>query len=446
MTPNGLPTDVNSTARRGVLISGAGISGPALAYWLHRSGFEVTVVEKAEAPRGGGYPIDIRGTAVEAVRRMGILPQLREAHIGSRRCTFLAADGGEVASVKPHSIAGGADGQDLEVRRGDLTGLLHAKVRDDVEFVFGDSIDTIDQAGRAADITFRSGRQRTFDLVVGADGMHSNTRESLFGPEERFHRYLGYCFAIFTVPNTFGLSRELMMWNSPGRAAALYAVGDEDELHAFLNFHRPEPPLDVIRNPDAQRDLVAEAFAGAGWEVPGMVDAMRDADDLFFDTAGQIRMPHWSSGRVALVGDAAYAPSFLTGQGTSLALVGAYMLSHALAADRDHSASLAAYERGLRGFVAMNQAMADNGAATLFPVTARALEQRDTMLRGLATLPSAPARPAHSALVLPDPAPFTAPDASGAVNGAGRVRRRERGGAREPLTAIEPGDRMAHNL
>ncbi|GGU03498.1 FAD-dependent monooxygenase [Streptomyces coeruleorubidus] len=404
MTPTGLPMDVTATAKRRVLISGASISGPALAYWLHRSGFAVTVVEKAGALRDGGYPIDVRGTATEVVRRMGILPQLQDAHVGLRRCTFLNADGSEVASLTPSAVAGGAEGHDLEVRRGDLAAILYAMVRDDVEFLFGDSIDTLDQSGQGVDVTFRSGQRRTFDLVVGADGMHSHTRESLFGPEARFHRYLGYCFAIFTMPNTFGLTREVMMWNTPGKAAALYAVGDNDndEVHAFLNFHQPQPPFDALRNPDAQRDLVATTFAGAGWEVPGMVNAMRDADDLFFDTAGQIRMPHWSSGRVALVGDAAYAPSFLTGQGSSLALVGAYMLANALAANRDHTAAFAAYDRDVREFVAMNQALVDNGAATLFPTTARALEQRNTMLRDLVTMPSTTARPAHSALALPE--------------------------------------------
>ncbi|WP_327191811.1 FAD-dependent monooxygenase [Streptomyces xinghaiensis] len=407
MTHTGLSMDVRTTAKRRVLISGAGISGPALAYWLHRAGCAVTVVEKAGGPRDGGYPIDIRGTATEVVRRMGILPHLRDAHIDSRRFTFLNADGSEVASVDPRALAGGAGGQDVEVRRGDLAALLHALVRDDVEFLFGDSAATLDQHGQGVDVTFRSGRQHTFDLVVGADGMHSQTRDSLFGPEEQFHRYLGYCFAVFTMPNTFGLSHELIVWNTPGKAAALYAVGDDDELHAFLNFHRPEPPFEALRNPGAQRNLVDEVFAGAGWEVPGMVRAMRDADDLFFDTAAQIRMPRWSSGRVVLVGDAAYAPSFLTGQGTSLALAGAYMLAHALATHRDHTAAFAAYERGLREFVAMNQALAGKGAARLFPTTARALEQRNTMLRELVTLPSAPAAPpAHSALTLPEFAPM----------------------------------------
>ncbi|QXE35612.1 FAD-dependent monooxygenase [Streptomyces sp. GMY02] len=399
-------TDVRTTPRRKVLISGAGIAGPALAFWLNRYGYAVTVVERAGTLRSGGYPVDVRGTALEVVRRMGILPQLRDAHIDLRRLTFLGGNGGEVASVHPHTVTGGVDGRDLEVRRGDLTDALYAAVRDDVEFLFNDSIDTLGQSGHGVDVTLRGGGRRTVDMVFGADGTHSRTREMLFGPEEQFHRYLGHCFAVFTMPNTFGLSHETVMWNTPGRAAALYAVGEDDEVHAFLNFARPKPPFEAFRNPEAQRDLVAAVFADAGWEVPGMLAAMRDADDLFFDGVGQIRMPRWSSGRVALVGDAAYAPSFLTGQGTSLALVGAYMLAASLA-DRDHTAGFAAYEQGTREFVTANQGLAGEGGATLFPTTAEALEQRNERLRGLRTMPTAGGQPAHRSLTLPDFIPTT---------------------------------------
>ncbi|MFW6695076.1 FAD-dependent monooxygenase [Streptomyces sp. MAR4 CNX-425] len=402
-----------TTPPRQVLISGASIAGPALAYWLVLCGYAVTVVEKAGGPRAGGYPVDVRGTALEVVRRMGILPPLRDAHIDLRRLTFLDGDGDRVASVHPHSVSGGVEGHDLEVRRGDLTDALYTAVRDDVEFLFDDSVDTLDQSGHGVDVTFRGGGRRTFDLVVGADGMHSRTREMLFGPEERFHRYLGYCFAVFTMRNTFGLSHETVMWNAPGRAAALYAVGgDGDDVHAFLNFARPVPPFDAFPDPPAQRNLVAAVFADAGWEVPGMLAAMRDADEVFFDAVGQIRMPRWSSGRAALVGDAAYAPSFLTGQGTSLALVGAYMLARSLAG-RDHTAGLAAYEHGTRGFVTLNQDLVGAGGATLFPTTAEALEQRNARLRKLSAIPSGAGRPAHSALALPDFPPASAPRPAG---------------------------------
>ncbi|MGW7514891.1 FAD-dependent monooxygenase [Streptomyces sp. NPDC054796] len=404
------------TASKGtVLISGASIAGPAVAFWLRRYGFAVTVVEKSTGPRDGGYPVDVRGTAVEVARRMGILPRLREAHIESRRMTFLNADGSTAAVVHPQAVTGGIEGRDVEVRRGDLTEILYEAVRDEVEFVFDDSIDTLTEHAHGVDVTFRSGARRDFDVVLGADGLHSHTRQLVFGPERRFHRYLGYCFAIFTMPNTFKLSHEVLMWNTPGRAAALYAVGDGDELHAFLNFAHPEPPYGALRDPGAPRDLVAATFADDGWEIPAMVAAMRHADDPFFDTVSQIRMPRWSSGRVALVGDAAYAPSFLTGQGTSLALVGAYMLADALATHPDHTSAFAAYERDIRGFVELNQNQVGEGDAALFPTTAEALERRNARLRGLTAMPPGTGRPAHTALTLPDrptagrPAPRSAP-------------------------------------
>ncbi|MFF0537926.1 FAD-dependent monooxygenase [Streptomyces coelicoflavus] len=371
-----------TTPRPTALVSGAAIAGPALAYWLNRHGYAVTVVEKARTIRSGGYPIDVRGAALDVVERMGILPQLRDAHVDLRRLTFLDADGGEVASLHPHAVTGGATGRDLEIRRGDLTDALYMAVRDDVEFLFDDSVDTLHQSGHGVDVTFRGGGSRTFDLVLGADGMHSRTRETVFGPEERFRRYLGHCFAVFTMPNTYGLSHETVMWNTPGRTAALYAVGDDDEVHAFLNFARPEPPQDAFGDPQAQRDLVAQVFADAGWKVPDILTALDDADDLFFDAVSQIRMPRWSSGRVALVGDAAHAPSFLTGQGTSLALVGAYHLAGALA-DGDHEAGFAAYERGARDLVTRTQDRVGEGGGTLFPTTQEALERRNERLRAL---------------------------------------------------------------
>jgi 2-polyprenyl-6-methoxyphenol hydroxylase-like FAD-dependent oxidoreductase len=384
-----------------ILVSGASIAGPAVAYWLQRYGFTVTVVEHAQALRAGGYPIDIRGTALDVVERMGVYPRLRAAHVDTRRLTFLDVDGAPIVSLEPQAVVGGAEGRDVEVRRGDLAAVLHDATRDDVTYRFGDSIEALDEDADGVDVTFRSGLRRRFDLVIGADGLHSRTRALAFGPEEQFHRYLGYCFAGFTMPNPLGLSHEGVMWNAPGRAAALYAVGNHAQVHGFLNFALPEPPFAAFRDPAAQRELVAAVFAADGWEVPDMVRAMRAADDLFFDVISQIRMPAWSRGRVALVGDAAYAPSFLTGQGSSLALVGAYMLAGALATARDHGTAFADYERGTRGFVEQNQALVAEGDALLFPTTAEALARRDALLRRGNVTPQAAGRPEHSALTLP---------------------------------------------
>ncbi|MET8995625.1 FAD-dependent monooxygenase [Amycolatopsis sp. NPDC004169] len=384
-----------------VLISGASIAGPALAFWLRRAGFAVTLVEKAPALRVGGYPIDIRGTALTAVERMGILPALQDLHISTRRLTFLDGDGGEIVALAPEAVVGGDGGEDLEIRRGDLIRTLYDLVRDDVEVRFDDTVETLTDAAEGVDVTFRSGHRDRYDLVIGADGLHSRTRELVFGEEAPFHHYLGYCFAGFTMPNDFGLYREGVTWSKPGKGAALYAVLDSEEVHGFLVSARPEPPFEAFRNPEAQRELIARTFEGDGWEIPRLVAAMRAADDLFFDVISQIRMPSWSSGRVALIGDAAHAPSFLTGQGTSLALVGAYVLGHALATNPDHTAAFAAYEDRFRGFAEANQALVTEGQATLFPTTAEALEQRNAALRQFTEVPREP-KPEHSALVLPE--------------------------------------------
>ena len=389
-----------------VLISGASIAGPTLAYWLRRYGFDVTVVEKADTLRGGGYPIDIRGTALDVIEQMGLLPDLRASHVDTRQITFLNPDGSLITSIRPETMTGGVEGRDLEVRRGDLAGILYATVRDDVEFLFNDTITVLDDHADGVDVTFSSGAHRTFDLVIGADGLHSGVRDLVFGPEEQFHHYLGYCFAGFTMRNAFGLSHEGVIWNTPGRAAALYAVGESENLHGFLNFTRPEPPFAAFRDPAAQRDLVTTVFAEDGWEVPRMVAAMGTADDLFFDVVSQIHLPRWSTGRVALVGDAAYAPSFLTGQGSSLALVGAYLLAGELANSPDHTSAFTAYEKATRPFVEVNQALVTEGNASLFPGTAEALAERNAALRDLTTLPADTGRPAHTALHLPT---FTTP-------------------------------------
>jgi 2-polyprenyl-6-methoxyphenol hydroxylase-like FAD-dependent oxidoreductase len=306
---------MGSNGSRKVLVSGASIAGPTLAYWLHRYGFDVTVVEQAETLRGGGYPIDVRGTALEVIARTDLLPQVRVAHINSRRITFLNADSSLVGSVRPESLSGGVEGRDVELPRGRLTDILYGAVRDDVDFRFDDSVAELHDDGDGVDVTFRRGGRKRFDLVIGADGLHSHTRGLVLGQEERYHRYLGYVFAGFTMPNDFGLSHESVVWNTPGRAAVLSAPGDSDRVHALLSFARPEPPLCAFRNPEAQRDLVASIFTDRQWEIPRMVRAMRVADDLFFDVVSQIRMPRWSSGRVALVGDARVRPVVPVGSG-----------------------------------------------------------------------------------------------------------------------------------
>ncbi|MEU4658961.1 FAD-dependent monooxygenase [Streptomyces sp. NPDC023723] len=388
---------------RSVLVSGASIAGPALAYWLDRHGFDVTVVEKAPAVRGGGYAIDIRGTALGVVERMGLLPELRRAHVDTRRITFLDTEGAPIAALETDVVVGSDARHDLEVRRGDLAAGLYRLTRDPVEYLFDDSIATLDDRGDHVDVTFRGGARRRFDLVIGADGLHSHTRGLVFGPEQPFHRYLGRAFAGFTLPNDFALEREAVVWNVPDRGAALYAYEPGERIHGFLFFGRAEPPFDAFRDPRAQRDLVAATFPDRRWEIPRLVAALREADDLFFDIVSQIHLPTWSKGRVALAGDAAHAPSFLSGQGSSLSLVGAYVLAGELATHADHTAAFSAYEKTLREFVTLNQALAGTGGTVVTPRTQQELDARDRALRDRTALPSEErGRAAYNALVLPD--------------------------------------------
>jgi 2-polyprenyl-6-methoxyphenol hydroxylase-like FAD-dependent oxidoreductase len=362
-----------------VLISGASIAGPSLAFWLHRCGFRPTVVEKASTLRPGGFPIDLRGVAVEVIDRMGLLQQVRAADIATRQATSVDSHGRRMARVDFATTRSGA-GYDVELPRGRLASLLYDVTRDNVEYLFDDSIASLEETADGVRVTFRSGAHRTFGLVVGADGMHSNVRGLSFGAEAPFHRYLGYYFIGFSEDNNFGLDSEIVMHNRPGRMAALYAARHQRRPTVLLVFAVKER-IDWRLSALEQVELVERAFAGDGWEVPRLLAAMRTADDLFFDSVSQIRMSSWAKGRVALVGDAGYAPSFLSGQGSSLAVVGAYQLAAALAAaGGDHRMAFPAYERSMRHFVEQNQQLALKASGMMIPKTRVGIWLRNRLL------------------------------------------------------------------
>ncbi|GBR11157.1 FAD-dependent monooxygenase [Acetobacter oeni] len=395
--------------RRSVLISGASIAGPALAFWLERYGFAVTVVERAATVRTGGYPIDVRGTAVDVIEEMGLLPQVRAAHVHSRAMTFVDGKGGVIGSVPTYEMIGSDMERDVELPRGTLTMLLYEATKNGaIEYRFNDRIETLHDDGAGVDVHFASGRQERYDLVVGADGLHSRTRRLVFGPEEQFIHSLGFCFGIFSLPNDYGLSHEGVFHAEPGRTAGLFAVQDSDRVFGFLTFAAGDSSTSVGRDAEAQIRRTRAVFAGMGWEVPRLLDAMAAADDLYFDSVSQIRMPGWSKGRVVLVGDAAFAPSFRSGQGTSLALVGAYVLAGELATHDDPVEAFAAYERVARPFVEANQALVNDGNGGFFlPETQADLDARDRALAEMtknrgAVRPVSARQPVHSAISLPD--------------------------------------------
>lgn len=378
-------------AGRSVLISGASIGGPVLAYWLHRYGFAVTIIEKAGAVRGGGYPIDVRGNALEVTDRMGLTEFLERAHIDMRLLSFVDDKGTPMVSVRPERITGGRIGRDVELPRGVLTTLLYELTRHDVTYRFNSSIDSMTETESGVDVIFNDGSDGHFDVVVGADGLHSNTRKMVFGPENVFDRNIGFCFAGFSVPNTFGLNHEGVISNRPGKMVTLFAPATSEPVHILFNTAHAGLAPDQARNPAYQRKLITDAFSDWGWLVPELLRALAVADDLYFDEIKQIKMPQYATGRVALVGDAGYAPSFLTGTGTSLAIVGAYVLAGELALQSDHRAAFAAYEHVMRPFVAANHALLEDGLAAIIPPTQAAIDQRNLMLATISEPPMGPA-------------------------------------------------------
>ncbi|MET8046002.1 FAD-dependent monooxygenase [Streptosporangium sp. NPDC005286] len=371
---------------KSILISGAGIAGHALAYWLHRHGFTPTVIERAPAPRAQGHTVDLRGVSVDVVRRMGLLDEVRRAAVDSGGMSYVDATGRRVADMPASFLGGNGLVGEVEILRGDLVDILHRATGDEVEYVFDDTITSLTQTHDGVRVTFERSASRVFDLVVGADGAHSVTRSLAFGEESRFGRELGCYLAYFTAPNVFGIQDWELFHNMPGRrVAALRPSRRAEEVKVLFGFaSKPLDHGDVRR----QKQIVAEVFAGAGWQVPAMLREMAAATDFYFDAATQVVMDTWSRDRVVLLGDAGYGPSPLGGGGTGLAVVGAYVLAGELAeAGGDHPAAFAAYEREMRDFVQQSQKLPPGGVNGFVPKTRSVIRLRNLSIRLLPHMP-----------------------------------------------------------
>jgi 2-polyprenyl-6-methoxyphenol hydroxylase-like FAD-dependent oxidoreductase len=344
-----------------VLISGASVGGPALAYFLNRYGFNVTVVERAPHLRPGGQAIDVRAAALDVLEQMGVLDEARRLKTDIHGMSIVDSTGKELFRTTEHTFTGGPiANSDVEILRDDLCRLIYEATGDGVEYLFNDSITSITQDEHTAHVTFENRAPRDFDIVVGADGLHSNVRKLVFGPESQFISHLGGSYmGVFTAPNFLDLDHWQVYHQNNGAGGIIMSVRDNTELRVYAGFFAEEQLDYDHRDLPAQKRIIADRLANAGWEFPNALKYMWDAPDFHFDSASQIRMDSWSKGRVVLLGDAGYCGSPMSGQGTSMALIGAYVLAGELKkAGGDHVTAFAAYEDELRGFVERNQGIA----------------------------------------------------------------------------------------
>ncbi|WP_165063745.1 FAD-binding domain [Paludisphaera rhizosphaerae] len=373
-----------------VAINGAGVAGPALAYWLHRGGHEVVLIEKAPEFRTGGYIIDFWGVGYTVAERMGILPAVKQAGYLVRELRIVDEHGNRVGGFDASIFHRLADGRFTSVARGDLAKAIYSTIEGRVETMFSNSIAALEESDDYIRVSFERGSPRDFDLVVGADGLHSTVRELAFGPESRFERRLGYGVAAVEVEG-YQPRDELVYvaYAMPGRQVARFALRDDRTLFLFIFVDEEvegAKPHDVA----GRKRLLHRVFGDGGWECSRILEAVDQVHDVYFDNVSQIRMDAWSKGRVVLVGDAAACASLLAGEGAGLGLTEAYVLAGELfRAPGDHPEAFRRYEERLRGFVEGKQKSAKGFASTFAPKTRFGIWFRNLATRLMAADPVA---------------------------------------------------------
>ena len=362
-----------------IAINGAGVAGPTLAYWLQTSGHEVVLVEQAPGLRTGGYIIDFWGIGYDIAEKMGLLPRLRGLGYQVAEVRYVDDRGRRVGGFSVGVFGRMTRGRFTSLRRSDLAATIY-RATQGIETIFGDSIASIVDDGRCVRVGFEHAPPREFDIVVGADGLHSRVRELAFGPERQFEVALGYHVAAF---ETAGYRpRDELVYVShavPGRQISRFSMRDDRTLLLFV--FRDEYMRDCRLSTDRERKTaLARAFADVGWETPQILAALDAVDELYFDRVSQIRMDHWTRGRTALIGDAAACVSLLAGEGTGLGMAEGYVLAGELrAAGDDPIAALGRYEQRMMPFLRHKQASAAKFASSFAPRTALGIEFRNAV-------------------------------------------------------------------
>ena len=368
-----------------VLISGLGVAGPTLAFWLKATGFVPTLVEHAPALRNGGYVIDFWGLGYDVAELIGVSYDLNQIGYHIREMRIVDRRGKRVAGFGTNVFLELTDGRYVTIARSALSHVLTEKIANTVEIIFGDEVRGLRELDECVEVVLEHAGKRSFDLVVGADGLHSKVRRLIFGPQDRFEKQLGYMVAAFETPAYRPRDNDVyVMFSEPGRMVGRVTLRDDRTLILFV-FTADNAAPGSLPDLAGQKAMLRERFGDGVWECPQILDALDRTDTLYFDRVSQIRMPAWSKGRVALVGDAAYCVSLVAGQGSALAMTGAYVLAGELAkASGRHLEAFANYERLLRKFIDEKQRGAESFAGAFAPRTRWGLFLRNQIINAAA--------------------------------------------------------------
>jgi 2-polyprenyl-6-methoxyphenol hydroxylase-like FAD-dependent oxidoreductase len=371
-------------------ISGAGIAGPTLAYWLLRAGHEPTLIEAAPSLRSGGYMIDFWGVGFTVAERMGLVPVIRDAGYDLQDVRYVDRHGRIVGRISAELMRRELGDRFASLPRGDLALLIYQALDKGVETLFGNTIIDVDDGDSDVRLTLADGTQRAFDLLIGADGLHSNVRSLVFGPSREFERHIGYYVAAFTARG-YRPRDELtyVSYGVPGRQISRFALSHDRTMFLFVFAAERLPG----REPESlahRKTTLDQVFAGTGWEWAAIRRLLEASKDVYFDRVSQVVMERWSEGRVALIGDAAACISLVGGEGTGLAMTEAYVLAGELNRHAgNHTLAFAAYEQRLRPFVEGKQRAARSFASSFTPRTALGVWLRNQAAR-LMAVPGVP--------------------------------------------------------